>query len=238
MNLRPLTISVLNNFKDINPKIVFNYGNGGYVSVASADRSIAGFFELSEEEKKIPEHGIYNLKMFLEVVKELSPMKDFSLDYKEKFVLIKAENTRVTYHYAPLNVITDSDKPPTKNKIENSTDLFSFIIKPEHLEKLRRVSSTMTIKNLQILVKSGGVRADLKDLKDDTSNIFSLILGTIKSDDQPPTTWNMDHWLVMPDVPYKATIMDVGGQRFSRFEAIDKDGKSIGLMYYIAVLAV
>jgi len=123
VNLRPLTLQILDNYKNINSKIIFNKGNEGFLSSTNDEGSIISFFELSEEEKKIKEHGIYDFSSLLGVMKELKGTEGFNLEYDEKFLAIKTKTSQIRYHYSPIDLL---GKWPSKKNIEGKL-LFSFV---------------------------------------------------------------------------------------------------------------
>lgn len=235
MNLRPLTVSVLDNFKNINSKIIFNRGGDGFLSLANDEKSIIAFFDLSEEERKIPEHGIYDLSSLLGIFKEMKSSEGFEIDYKEKYLLLKTKNSQVKYYYSPIDLLP---KAPSKNNIDGKI-LFSLTLKNSDIDKLQTMSNLMGMENIQLNVKEKNAIATIKNINNETSNNFKLILGKCDYPDCEPVTWAISAWKMMDSVNYNLSLIELGeGKRISKFEAIDADNKKIGLLYYVAVLAV
>lgn len=239
MNLRPITLQILDNYKNINSKIIFNKGNEGFLSSTNDSGSVISFFELSEEEKKIKEHGIYDLNSLLGVMKELKDSDGFNLEYDEKFLVIKTKTSQIRYHYSPIDLL---GKWPSKKNIEGKT-IFSFVLKDSDVNKLKKMSLLMSMENIQIDIKENEKKEKIaigivKNIGNDTTNFFKLILGICTSADisnLSSFTWKINAWQMMSGVDYKVSMIEYKeNYRISKFEAIDAEGKSIGLIYYIA----
>ena len=234
MLLKEMTVNVLQNYVDISPKIIFNKNNEGFLTLSNEEKSVITFFELSEDEKKIPECGIYDLKSLLGILQELRSNEGFDIVFGDNFLTIKTKNSQVKYHYSPIDLLPE---PPPRKSIDIEPQ-FSFILKSEHLIKLQKMAGLMNIENIQIEVIKKNVRATLKNINNDTSNSFKLILGQCSSEEIAVTTWKLETWKMINTIDYKCSVISINDKKISKFEAIDDKNKSLGLVYYIAVLAM
>lgn len=230
MILQPLTLSVLENYKEISSKIVFNKNNEGFLTLSNEGRSIVTYFELSEDEKKIPEHGIYDLTSLMSIIGVMKNNDGFDLKFEEKFLVIKTKVSQVKYYYSPIDLLPE----PPQRKIIDAEPTFSFLLKNADIEKLKTMSKHLSIDTVQIEVKEKNAMGIIRNTENETSNTFKLILGKCEFPDHPPVTWNLSNWKFMKGVDYKISVMSVKNQNLSKFEAVDGDGKSLKLLYYIA----
>jgi hypothetical protein len=235
MKLSNLTLQVLNNFSSIGSKLIFNKDKAGYIAHSDVDDHIFAYYDLPEEEKEIPEFGIFDMTLFLSVLKEMVGSADFDIKFEEKHLILKTKFSAVKYIYAPISLLPE---PPKRKDISAMPSLLTFVLKKEHLQKLLKMANVMKIGNIQIEVLKTNITGIVKDVKNETSNVFKLILGQTKSADIPTITWNISSWKMIGDYDYKVSLLQVGDKRkFSKFEVIDSEGKTLGLTYYITVLA-
>jgi hypothetical protein len=233
MNLQPLTLSVLDNYKDINSKIIFNEKGEGFLALANETRTVITYFELSEDEKKIPEFGIYDLGSLLKIFDAMKSNEGFDLRFEEKFLVMKTDVSQVKYFYSAMDLLT---KPPPRKSIDVEPT-FSFLLKSSDIEKLKTMSKLMSIEHVQIEIKEKNTIGIIKAVSNETSNVFKLVLGKCNFPNYPAVTWKLENWKMMKGVDYKMSFMAVNDKKISKFEAVDGDGKSLGLIYYVAVEA-
>jgi hypothetical protein len=233
MKLCNMTLEVLKNFSDIGPKLIVNKDNCGLLSHATDDDNLFAFYTLPEEEKNIPQFGIYDMKALISVMSNLISDPDFNIIFEEKFMLLKTKNSAVKYFYSDMSLLPDSPK------LTNVTiqPLWSFILKKADLQKMMKMSDVMGLQHIQIEIINKNVTGIVKTIGNETSNVFKAILGkNIDVKDSPAITWKISSWKMMKGYDYQVSLIPVGEKKVTRFEIIGEDNKKIdSLVYYLAI---
>ena len=179
MKLRPVvmklsenTLSILKNFSSINQSILFKQGNN--LRTISVMKNILAEATIEEELPK--DFGIYDLNQFLNGIDVLykSPEFDFQND---GYVVIKEGRMRSKFFFADPNVIVT---PPDK-AIELPSEDVSFDLGTEQLNKLLKAANLYQLPDLSVVGEDGVVKLVVRDKKNETSNIFSIIVGETES---------------------------------------------------------
>ena len=222
MKLRPVamklsknTFKILENFKDINQSILFKQGNR--LRTISVMKNILA--EVTIEEELPKDFGIYDLSQFLNGIGNLyhDPELDFAND---GHVVIKEGKMRSKYFFADPNVIIT---PPEKPITLPSEDV-TFTISTEQLDKLLKAAAIYQLSDLSVVGEAGVVKVVVRDKKNDTSNIFSIIVG--ETDKEFSFNFKVENIKILPGT-YEVVVSQ---KLLSRFVNADRD-----LTYYIAL---
>ena len=178
MKLRPMvmklssnTLSLLKNFSSINQSILFKHGSR--LRTISVMKNILAEATITEELPK--DFGIYDLGQFLNGMGlHQSPELDFRND---GYVVIKEGRMRSKYFFADPNVIVT---PPEKPLTLPSEDV-SFELSTDQLDKLLKAAAVYQLPDLSVVGESGVVKLVIRDKKNDTSNVFSIMVGETES---------------------------------------------------------
>ena len=222
MKLRPVvmklsknTFKILENFKDINQSILFKQGNK--LRTISVMKNILAEVTIEEEVPK--DFGIYDLSQFLNGIDNLyhDPELDFAND---GHVVIKEGKMRSKYFFADPNVIiTPPDKP-----IDLPSEDVTFTLSTDQLVKLLKAAAIYQLSDLSVVGEAGVVKVVVRDKKNDTSNIFSIIVG--ETDKEFSFNFKVENIKILPGT-YEVVVSQ---KLLSRFRNTDKD-----LTYYIAL---
>ena len=178
MNLTSETLLLLKNFSAINSNVVIRPGN--VIKTMSEAKNIMAQATVAEQFPN--EFGIYDLNEFLSVVSMFdSPVLKFDPDMK--FVSIVDGKRSVKYFFSDTSILTS----PTKDITMPPTEL-QFTLTADELNTLRKAASALGVTDVVVSpTKTGGVSAQVTDIKDATSNAFSIELDTIV---QPSDSFN------------------------------------------------
>ena len=103
-----------------------------------------------------------------------SPELNFEAD---NYVVIKEGKMRSKYFFADPNVIIT---PPDK-AIELPSEDVTFDLGTEQLNKLLKAANLYQLPDLSVVGEEGVVKLVVRDKKNETSNIFSIIVGETES---------------------------------------------------------
>ena len=179
MKLRPVvmklsenTLSILKNFSSINQSILFKQGNK--LRTISVMKNILAEATIEEELPK--DFGIYDLNQFLNGIDVLYKNPDFDFQ-NDGYVVIKEGRMRSKFFFADPNVIVT---PPDK-EIELPSEDVTFDLGTEQLNKLLKAANLYQLPDLSVVGEDGVVKLVVRDKKNETSNIFSIIVGETES---------------------------------------------------------
>lgn len=166
MKLTPRTLSILENFANINQNLFVTAGST--IKTMSVAKNI--FVSAEVDETFNQEFGIYNLKELLGV---LSLFESPDIEFGEKSLTIKQGNQRVTYYYAQREVLV----VPAKD-IKMPEPDFEFDLSQETIAGIRKAASVLGVTDLSIVGNGTTISAVVGDVKNATSNAFSVDVGT------------------------------------------------------------
>ena len=171
MKLSDSTLSLLKNFSTINQSILFKAGTK--LRTISVMKNILAEATIAEE---LPQDfGIYDLGQFLNGMGlHQSPELDFTND---NHVVIKEGKMRSKFFFADPNVIIT---PPEKT-IELPSEDVTFELSTDQLDKLLKAAAIYQLPDLSVVGEDGVVKLVVRDKKNDTSNVFSIIVGETES---------------------------------------------------------
>ena len=172
MKLSENTLSILKNFSSINQSILFKQGNN--LRTISVMKNILAEATIEEELPK--DFGIYDLNQFLNGIDVLYKNPDFDFQ-NDGYVVIKEGRMRSKFFFADPNVIVT---PPDK-EIELPSEDVTFDLGTEQLNKLLKAANLYQLPDLSVVGEDGVVKLVVRDKKNETSNIFSIIVGETES---------------------------------------------------------
>ena len=214
MKLSDKTISLLKNFSSINQSILFKEGNK--LRTISVMKNILAEATVSEDFTK--DFGVYDLNQFLN---GLSLYQNPELDFKnDGYVVMKEGKSRSKYFFADPNVIVS---PPDKDISLPSEDV-RFEVSTDQLDKLLKASSNYQSPDLSAIGENGVIKLVVRDKKNDTSNVYSVIVG--ETDKEICFNFKVENIKILPGT-YEVVVSQ---KLLSRFTA-----KSSDLTYYIAM---
>lgn len=172
MKLSDKTVTILKNFSTINQNILFK--SGSHLRTISPMKNILAEVVIDEE---IPrEFGIYDLNQFLNAL-SLHPNAELDLSNND-YLVIKEGKSRSKYFFADPNVLII---PPEKSISLPSEDV-CFVMDTKEIDKLRKASSVYQVPDLSVIGEAGVVKLVVRDKKNETSNVFSIIVGETNSE--------------------------------------------------------
>ena len=172
MKLSENTLSILKNFSSINQSILFKQGNK--LRTISVMKNILAEATIDEELPK--DFGIYDLNQFLNGIDVLYKNPEFDFQ-NDGYVVIKEGRMRSKFFFADPNVIIT---PPDK-AIELPSEDVTFDLGTEQLNKLLKAANLYQLPDLSVVGEDGVVKLVVRDKKNETSNIFSIIVGETES---------------------------------------------------------
>jgi hypothetical protein len=214
MKLSDKTISLLKNFSSINQSILFKEGNK--LRTISVMKNILAEATVSEDFTK--DFGVYDLNQFLN---GLSLYQNPELDFNnDGYVVMKEGKSRSKYFFADPNVIVS---PPDKDISLPSEDV-RFEVSTDQLDKLLKASSIYQSPDLSAIGENGVIKLVVRDKKNDTSNVYSVIVG--ETDKEFCFNFKVENIKILPGT-YEVVVSQ---KLLSRFTAKNSD-----LTYYIAM---
>lgn len=171
MNLSSETLSVLKNFSAINSNIVIRPGQT--LKTMSEAKNIMASANVQETFPN--EFGIYDLNEFLSVVGMFdNPTLNFDSDMK--FVSIVDGKRSVKYFFSDTSILTTPSKDITMPPCE-----LKFNLSADDLSALRKAASALGVSDVVVSNNS----ATVTDVKDSTSNSFSVDLDVTSDPGEP-----------------------------------------------------
>ena len=168
------TIEILKNFCSINKSLVIKPGNK--LSTLSINKNILVYADV--EEQFDSQMSIYDLGVFLG---GLSLFEQPSIDTsKDNYVTVSdaAGRSKTRFFYADPDIIT---QPPDKEISLPSEDV-KFRLDANTLSQLHRAASVYQLPDLCVEGSEGVLKLRVTDKKNDTSNSYSVEVGTVDTD--------------------------------------------------------
>ncbi len=183
MNITPDTLKILKNFATINGNILFKPGK--VLETVAASKSILATAEITEEFPQ--QFAVFELN---ELLNAIGLFQLPTLDIGEKYLTIKDEKegkkAKVTYFYTPEDMITLP--PEDKSKLEKAIKAaeIKFTLSVEDFQEIQKASSIFGTPNVVVASDGKKVTVSALDIKNVTSNRYSLPVGKGNGD-----TFNM-----------------------------------------------
>ena len=164
------TIEVLKNFCSINKSIVIKPGNK--VSTLSINKNILAIADV--EESFDTQISIYDLGVFLGGLSLFDSPKIDTTQSNYVTVSDQRGKSKTRFFYADPDIIT---QPPEKEISIPSEDV-KFRLEAGVLQQLQRAASVYQLPDLCLFSDDGTMNLCVTDKKNDTSNSYSVEVGT------------------------------------------------------------
>ena len=164
------TIEVLKNFCSINKSIVIKPGNK--VSTLSINKNILAIADV--EEQFDTQISIYDLGVFLGGLSLFDSPKIDTTQSNYVTVSDQRGKSKTRFFYADPDIIT---QPPEKEISIPSEDV-KFRLEAGVLQQLQRAASVYQLPDLCLFSDDGTMNLCVTDKKNDTSNSYSVEVGT------------------------------------------------------------
>ena len=164
------TIEVLKNFCSINKSIVIKPGNK--VATLSINKNILAIADV--EESFDTQISIYDLGVFLGGLSLFDAPKIDTTESNYVTVSDQRGKSKTRYFYADPDIIV---QPPEKEISIPSEDV-KFRLEAGVLQQLQRAASVYQLPDLCLFGDSGSMHLCVTDKKNDTSNSYSVEVGT------------------------------------------------------------
>lgn len=169
MKLSEETKSILKNFSDINQNIMIKTGKE--LKTISTMKNILATAKIQED---IPQDfGIYDLSEFLGVLSLFSsPVFTFESD-KHMVVTEEGTNTKTKYYFSDPSVLVTPQKD-----IKMPEGDVNFILTQSDLSKVKKAAAVMQLPDISVTSNGGDIFLTTTDKKNDTSNDYTVKVGT------------------------------------------------------------
>lgn len=166
MKIDTNTINVLKNFAKINSSIVISEGN--VLKTIAPSKTIMAKATVTTEFPK--RFAVYNLDELLSVH---SLFTDPEVTFKDSYIELREGNLVQRYMYSDENTVT---KAPDKELVLPSIDA-TFTLTNEDLKKVEKAAGVLRLPELVISGDGTTLRLSASDVKNPTSNEFSIEVG-------------------------------------------------------------
>lgn len=210
-------LEVMQNFGSINQNIVFKKGRT--LRTVSEARNILANIELDEE---IPlDFGIYDAQ---ELVRVMSLVENAEIEFDQDYLSLSGNGSSIKYFYSEIDMLTQ----PPETLITMPKPDVTFILTSEIQTKLKRAAAALGHKQISISSDADKVKLTITDTKNQTANLFSVVLddGVVNSVLPPNLNINIDNLKLMQG-DYN---VEVSNKLISRFTHADRN-----LQYFIAL---
>ena len=215
MKLSEKTVNLLKNFAGINQSILFKKGNK--LRTMSVMKNILAEAEVEEEFPK--DFAIYDLVQFLNGVSLYNnPQIEFTTD--SNLTIREGKDRKTKYFFADPSVVV---APPEKS-IALPTEDVCFSLDSDQLASLMKASAVYQLPDLCAVGEAGVVKLVVRDKKNDTSNEYSINVGT--TDAEFSLNFKVENIKILPGT-YEVVISE---KLLSRFV-----NTNYNLTYYIAL---
>jgi hypothetical protein len=212
MKITEQTLKILKNFAGINPSILIRKGS------MIATQSIAGniLAETQVEEEFPCEFALYDLVEFLNTLKLFNaPILDFNNANLNYMNICEEDDLsfKVRYTFGKKNHIIYPERRP----LMESNDVMFDLDLPT-LDSIMKAANVMQLPNMMILPgdESGTIKVEVSDVKDKSSNKFSIGIKGISPEDKDfILIFKMDTFKMLPN-NYNITI---SGNKTASFES-------------------
>jgi hypothetical protein len=204
MKLSETTLSVLNNFKNLNDSLLFYPGNE--IKSLSTDKSVYMTATIQDE---IPQKfAIFSVREFLQV---LTVVKDADIDFKEDHMFISNGHNSVVFRYANEAIVDDV----YQKKIVLGDSAFDVNLPVSEIKNMFKMAGYLGIYDVNVQSGDQG-RLVLHDKKASHNHSFTINLETpIESNG---VSFNIS-MLSMLDIGYKLSYFPAKNMvRFSGIE--------------------
>ena len=217
MNFSNDTVTVLKNFAQINPSIVFKPGKK--LTTISPQKSIMASATITDE---FPSEGaIYDLSRFLGVV---SMFESPAYTFNETHMDIRDNHKSVAYTFCSPDMIVK----PSQEDIDLPTTDVDINITNEQFQAVMRAATIMQLPQICI-TGADDISLEAMDRENPTSDKYTQVLGNNTTDHTFTFTFKTENLKMLP-ANYNLKITEKG---ISKFTSLNDDGPK--LTYWIAV---
>lgn len=206
MKISKETLAVLRNFAGINSNLLIK--EGSVLSTINAQKNVLADCTIAETFPR--DFGIYDTNEFLGVI---GLFNDPDLEFKEKFAVIKEGSSSVKFYAADPSVLT---VPPVKKIVFPKADV-EFLLTTAQLATIQKTSAVLRAVDVSIIGKDGELSIVVGDLKNPTSNNFSIGMGTMADPVEFTANLKIDNMRLMSQ-DYKCSI---SSKKISRWVSAD-----------------
>lgn len=218
MKLSDNTLAILKSFSAINGSICFKAGS--QIRTKSAGRDIMAIVDVAET---FPvDFSVYELGRFLNV---LSLFSDPELTFNESYVSIGSGKNSVKYAYTSNDVLGQAviTQAEYSKQPRLQETIGAFELKQADLTKIMKAASVLGVPNITIRGADGIITMTAHDKKNDSSDEFSLDLGTTENNFE--ATFKIESLKMLP-LDYEVEVTATTITKFTNAQA--------SLSYYVA----
>ena len=209
------TFNILKNFSSINSNLFVKAGNK--ISTISPSKNVMA--EAIVDETFDSQFGVWDLNKFLGIV---SLLEDPEFMFEEKCVVVTGVNgSSVKYYFADPALLTY----PTK-QVKTPSVAITFDLMADQFRELQRSGAALQLSDLCIVSKGTEVLAVVKDIKDPTTNVFTLPVGSNPEEATFSFNFKLDN-LKLFEGDYSVEISKTVISQFTH--------KNLDLKYWIAM---
>lgn len=206
MKISKDTLAVLRNFASINSNLLLREGN--VLSTINSQKNVLADCTVAETFPK--DFGVYDLNEFLGVV---GLFTDPDIEFKEKLAVFKEGSSSVKFYAADASVLT---VPPVKKISFPKADV-EFMLTAAQLATIQKTSAVLRAVDVSVMGKDGELSIVVGDLKNPTSNNFSIGMGAMADPVEFTANLKIDNLRLMSQ-DYKVSI---SSKKISRFVSVD-----------------
>lgn len=167
MKISKNTLTVLKNFAEINPNLLFT--NSKEIATTSQEDFVIAHAKIDE---KIPQFGIYDLNDFLGAMSAIED-PDLAFDASGKYVIIGQNDQFIKYFAASTKIL---DKFPVR-EIEFPDPEVKFKLTEANLSTVQKVAAVLKSPDVILIGDKKTLKLVVGDKKNKTANNFELALG-------------------------------------------------------------
>ena len=201
MKLSERTVKIIKSFSTINQSMLFRVGN--FISTRSISSGIYGEAIIDES---IPvEFCIYDLNQFLNTTRLFKdPVLDFTEEGTNYLYICEADNPdfKVRYTFTNKELILYPEKKP---KVPDPNIKFELEI--EILDSIIKASNIMQLPNLIVTPINDKIHIEVSDIKNSSSNNFSVVIDGEKDTDNFKIVVNIENLKILRD-DYHVNIVE------------------------------
>jgi len=161
------TIEILENFQKINPSILIEEGN--VLRTTSKTQTISAKSTVPNEFDRA--FAIYDLNKFLRTI---SFMRDCDVEFSERYLTLKNDNSSIKYGYCDPEMIHNSDK---RLKNINEKDVYlKFVLSPDMITQAIKAMNVLSHSGICVVGEEGKLLLKTWNT-DGTADSFSLQIG-------------------------------------------------------------
>lgn len=196
------TLSVLKNFSQINPSVLFKPGNT--IRTISPQKTVMASAVVSDTFDT--KAGVYDLSRFHAT---LGLFSEPDIEFGEGKFIIKSNKTEVNYTYAAENmIITPPDREITYDEPTATVD-----VKWDDLTNIIRAASVLQLPEVAFISDGSGISLSAVDKKNPTADKYNITLDSVGSGSEFEMVIKVDNLKLMPG-DYKVNLCSNGLAHF------------------------